>query len=168
MWPHRRKWNVNNIQRFDLVYIINKDFLIIWPLNCKETELTGLGLAHQLTVNLPFLRFMLLLNKILYFVAIGHGHSEACKLIHIWQIEIRNTTKYLDSSVASYPQNALVLELVRAKTERRTRNCTIGWQVCDWGWGKCIVRSKSFWTDFFLNRRHMRKTRTFFIQNNLH
>ena len=132
MWPYRRKWNVNNIQTFDLIYIINKDFLIIWPLNCKETELTGLDVAHHLTVDLPFLCFILLINKILYFVAIGHGHREACKLIHIWQLKIRSTAKYLDSSVASYPQNAIVLEPVRAKTEGR--NCTTVCRGCDCGW----------------------------------
>jgi len=107
-------------------------------LNCKETELTGLGVAHHLTMDLPFLCSILLINKILYCVAIGHGHREACKLIRIWQLKIWSTAKYLDSSVVSCPQNAVVLELVRAKTEGR--NCTTGWQVCDCGWGTDIHR----------------------------
>jgi hypothetical protein len=139
MWPHRRKWNLNNIQRFDFIYILSKGFLIIWPSNCKETELTGLGVAHHLTMDPPFLCFIFLINKIPYFVVIGHGHREACKLIHKWQLKFRGTTKYLDSSVASYPQNAVVLELVRPKTGGR--NCTTSWQVCDCGWGTDIHKA---------------------------
>jgi len=147
MWSHRRKWNRNNIQSFDLLYIINKNFLIIWPLNCKETEVIVLDVEHHLIMDLPLLCFISLINKILYFVTIGHGHREVWKLICTWQFKIRSTAKYLDNSVASYPLNAVVLELVRAKTGGR--NCTTGWQVCDCGWGTNIARSKSFRTDFF-------------------
>ena len=135
-WPSRLLYRRGRKSRRDLwinLNNINKDFLITWPLNCKETAYRS---RCSVSPDIPFLCFILLIDKILYFVANGHGHREACKLIHIWQLEIRSTAKYLDSSVASNPQNAVVLELVRTKIEGR--NCTTGWQVCDCGWGTYI------------------------------
>jgi hypothetical protein len=75
--------------------------------------------------------FYILNKQDFYFVIIGHGQIEACKLIHIWQLKIRDTVKYLVSSVASNPRNAVVLDLVQATTEGR--NSTVSWQVGDGG-----------------------------------